>query len=641
MKKQSQKIAVIASAAWQSLEIKLKINRLLRHSFLIPRNDVIKKVFFLFVVLFSISSFAQETTYKEYSYTEFFQLIEKEKDTVFKLKDALIKYNPKTDERFVMNGANVYEAKDSNYVYKNDLIITKSLDLDNVQFLTTDFRTEEGRSKGGVLLDIHFKNNVILNNTSTLFIRYCRFDKTFDLETKFCNINSYIDDIFDSGIEVAFSNFSDFHHRTFCTEGLNKLTVAYRENSFKSLSDTDRFFLSNSDVSGFYFTGNRIVNQGIYIGIFNAEFSLVTTNTFESEYIQKNLNSIHNFRWFDNTYSSTVFITQNPFSSNDIIGLEQFKNGISEYSGLMNYSLNATKRYPVHLKTNRKEVITKYLDSTRFHDQKAFSEEMSLKGQFYSYYKSRYNTEIANKVYIDLKDFETKRLKVIHDKNPGFRSYFKWKVNQFLKLFSDYGTEPSKAIVVSVYVIFFFALIYLFFPNTWDSHGRKRIMDRYAFFFTYMNKKSGIHEVYLENQKPELLEFNEFKTLVDKQGKSVPKFFTATALPLYKWAISGTKFSASVLKRIDIMKGTWNELPQNKRVWKSILLVGAFLIAITYDLFIKILNALMLSINTFTTLGFGEIPIKGLPRYLAIIQGFIGWFMLTIFSVSLISQLLN
>ena len=38
---------------------------------------------------------------------------------------------------------------------------------------------------------------------------------------------------------------------------------------------------------------------------------------------------------------------------------------------------------------------------------------------------------------------------------------------------------------------------------------------------------------------------------------------------------------------------------------------------------------------------FGEIPIKGLPRYLAIIQGFIGWFMLTIFSVSLISQLLN
>ena len=52
-------------------------------------------------------------------------------------------------------------------------------------------------------------------------------------------------------------------------------------------------------------------------------------------------------------------------------------------------------------------------------------------------------------------------------------------------------------------------------------------------------------------------------------------------------------------------------------------------------------NALMLSINTFTTLGFGDIPIKGLTRYLAIIEGFIGWFMLSIFSVSLISQLLG
>ena len=123
--------------------------------------------------------------------------------------------------------------------------------------------------------------------------------------------------------------------------------------------------------------------------------------------------------------------------------------------------------------------------------------------------------------------------------------------------------------------------------------------------------------------------------------KHVPKFFVATAMPLYKWSVSGTKLSASILRRIDIMKGSWQDLPQHKRVWKSILLTGAFIIAIIYDLIIKMLNALMLSINTFTTLGFGEIPIKGLPRYLAIIQGFIGWFMLTIFSVSLISQLLN
>jgi hypothetical protein len=48
-----------------------------------------------------------------------------------------------------------------------------------------------------------------------------------------------------------------------------------------------------------------------------------------------------------------------------------------------------------------------------------------------------------------------------------------------------------------------------------------------------------------------------------------------------------------------------------------------------------------LSLNTFSTLGFGEIPTKGLARYVAIIQGFIGWFLLSVFLVSLISQVLN
>ena len=70
-------------------------------------------------------------------------------------------------------------------------------------------------------------------------------------------------------------------------------------------------------------------------------------------------------------------------------------------------------------------------------------------------------------------------------------------------------------------------------------------------------------------------------------------------------------------------------------------LIGTFGFVLIFDVIVKMLNTRMLSINTFTTLGFGEIPIKGLPRYLAIIQGFIGWFMLTIFSVSLITLLLK
>ena len=58
--------------------------------------------------------------------------------------------------------------------------------------------------------------------------------------------------------------------------------------------------------------------------------------------------------------------------------------------------------------------------------------------------------------------------------------------------------------------------------------------------------------------------------------------------------------------------------------------------------FRKMRNALIPE-NLFGRLvgGFSEIPIKGLPQYPAIAQGFIDWFMLTIFSVSLLSQMLN
>ena len=59
-----------------------------------------KKILLLLAFLFSINSFSQETKIKEYSYTQFFKLIEEEKDSVFKLNDAIIKINQKTDKKF-------------------------------------------------------------------------------------------------------------------------------------------------------------------------------------------------------------------------------------------------------------------------------------------------------------------------------------------------------------------------------------------------------------------------------------------------------------------------------------------------------------------------------------------------------------
>ncbi|MDH5381873.1 MAG: hypothetical protein OEW75_13530 [Cyclobacteriaceae bacterium] len=55
---------------------------------------------------------------------------------------------------------------------------------------------------------------------------------------------------------------------------------------------------------------------------------------------------------------------------------------------------------------------------------------------------------------------------------------------------------------------------------------------------------------------------------------------------------------------------------------------------------LSMVNAFTLSLNSFVTLGFGNIPAKGLARYVCVLEGFIGWFLLSIFTVALINQVL-
>ena len=52
------------------------------------RKQLTNLLFLRFFI--SLTAFAQETTFKEYSYSEFFNLIEAEQDTIFELKDAII-----------------------------------------------------------------------------------------------------------------------------------------------------------------------------------------------------------------------------------------------------------------------------------------------------------------------------------------------------------------------------------------------------------------------------------------------------------------------------------------------------------------------------------------------------------------------
>jgi hypothetical protein len=625
----------------------------LKFKYLLKKNLV-----FVFLLCFSISTFSQDekTEYKEYSYSEFFKLIEVEKDTIFKLKNAIIRFKAKTDSAFIIKSP--YLEPPLPLIKSKKIIVDKHIVLTNVHFpfkyegtSNADDSNSLNNITNGVIHNVHFKKSVRLTQVAELQIVNSEFDDKFHISNYIlCSNNEqfYRDKKLKFEIDLGNNTFNrGLGLWKSCDQNNIDLNVIIYRNKIH------RTLLSKEKKGGQHAVNIQLLNGGFFIFYKNKisgnlparienkklNGSTISENNFSDLWSIINISKQEELTFNKNSFNNALEFRLDNLNATDLVDWNQFKTNFYSGAALDNY----VRVIPddEYQKTFNDSFRSHYRKTIRIQNADIYAGEAALKGILYRHYRDKFDMANANAVYINLKDFETKRLEYLFDTHPSFDSFFQWKVNQFLKVFSNYGTKPSKAITFSVYVVFFFALIYLFFPNSWDRHGKNRIINRYTFFTKYMNQNSGIHEVYLEDKKDDLLEYHEFKTYMKSSGKTVPKFFLVTALPIYKWAISGTKLSAFFLKRIDIMKGTWQELPQHQRVWKSILLVGAFLVAVLYDIFIKMLNALMLSINTFTTLGFGEIPIKGLPRYLAIIQGFIGWFMLTIFSVSLISQLLN
>jgi hypothetical protein len=253
----------------------------------------------------------------------------------------------------------------------------------------------------------------------------------------------------------------------------------------------------------------------------------------------------------DNTFAKAVDFHDVSFPEfGRYIPFSQFKEGFVVYKNLYGEeSPDGANCYYCELYTgNTDEEIA---DKTNF-DKLVQSYEILFLG-----YKSTGDIESANLSYIQIKNLYLNRLGYLYRTHGGFKHYFRWKLAQLLKFYTNHGTDPALSIVISIYVILIFAVFYIFFPSEWDVTSKARL----------------------------IADFREF---MDKNDKGYFKPFLA-------------------------------------------LVVGFS---------ISIINAITLSLNSFVTLGFGTIPTTGAARYVCILQGFIGWFLLSIFTVSLINQIL-
>ena len=614
-----------------------------------------KGTWVVLLMLAGLSTLVAQPTLREHSYSELVEMIQNESDSVFSYSDAIIRFNPEKDQRFKV----YYKSTDSVFIpfSADSLIIDKHLELNNVHFLSTasDLDSLNGQpwsSITGVFYKTSFKKNLQISST----LSFRTINSTLGgKSTRIMNLDFVpppeVGNIRWQDAVIQIDNClikTDFNIDSFWKEEINESRIYFRNNESRLYQHIGNFaFQLRADhLTHLALSDNLFRNNAPnHISIQSARWVAIRDNTF-STYTELNLFGFYDWnrlQFLNNDFQNYVQLSMLSLPETSFFDWNQLENSLVSGSGFGPYITDLYDKDARYLSANRYTApfLQHYFDSVRYTFRNSYIGEMAFRGMLHEHYKAKYDNEQANAAFISLKDLETKRLKYLHQLNPTFRTYFKVQINQFLKLFVDYGTEPAKAIVMAVYVIMAFALIYLFFPNHWDSHGKERIKHRFLFFYKYLSLNKGIHDVYLEERQDEIENNEQFLKVINAHKDDVPRFFYLAAMPIYKWSVAGTRLYSRLLRRVDFLKGTWKETDKKVRPFKTLLVVVMFVIAIGYDLFIKVLNAVMLSINTFTTLGFGEIPIKGLPRYLAIIQGFIGWFMLTIFSVSLISQLLN
>lgn len=190
-------------------------------------------------------------------------------------------------------------------------------------------------------------------------------------------------------------------------------------------------------------------------------------------------------------------------------------------------------------------------------DKMAMQKLISSYYRLYTVFKNNGQVKNANHVYVEMKDLELNQYQYYFKTEGGMDHFFQWQLNRLLRFYTHYGTNPSRAIVVSIFVILGFAIFYFFFPSEWDTKSKAMLI-------------------------------SDFKLFVQKNKYGYIK-------PFYK------------------------------------LMLG---------LFLSMMNAIALSLNSFVTLGFGTIPTAGPAKYVCIAQGFLGWFLLSIFTASLINQVM-
>ncbi len=582
------------------------------------------RYYFLYLICF-IQSFAisQEEGVNRLSFTQLLEKIEETPGDTFILENTYVGFDVATDDRY-----NLFSYRFRNKPYPKDSIhIYKKLNFSNVTFQ----KNNNARTYG--LVSFIFHEDVSFRQSKDISLLNCVFKKKF----------SFSDPSYIQQNTIAINNCQFNDEVSIADNGLSKEFSLILDNSI---------FINSSGTNYSVFSIRPILN----INIIRSNFINIMDNRFEYDddafliqitecselYFSKN--SIQSKAW------SYLFLNDIPnlgLNHNKVDADLLFEVDKVESNYNMQWPITNKRVIPLNYIFYSQEIASlnnEYLDSIydnlRDIDDLYYREELIFLSKFHTYFKAFHDRQSANNIYIKIKDRETERLAHVNAVNGTFSTYFELQTNRFLKHFSNYGTSPSKIVISSFKIILLFALFFLFSRNSWNKMNLRLLNRKIEQSVTYFTTDKNIVSAY-DIDLEELQETSETRKVLKLQKKKIPWVFTLFTSLFLWFQQKRLKLKIKVWGYLNVVKNNWVGLSPFKRFINNVLFILVLSGYVIYKVVVLLINGLTLSINSFTTLGFGEIPIKGLGRYLAIIEGFIGWIFLTLFSVTLISQVLS
>ena len=486
-----------------------------------------------------------------------------------------------------------------------------------------------------VLRSITFEDYLVFFNCKPVkaIFKHCTFKKTLRVYSSDLEFMDFDTCSFEHGFKLERSGVKDRMKFTGCSFSVNPaipdpkneydmngtlfwiadkndaLDLTLRGCEFNppaNMKDNPQYFL---DLTSSHFSNLRLIDDKINA---NVDFSQSTV---------------------DNT-----FLTYNCDYNGKIL-LDAFN--INAVNTLVQWSTLNGNRLAVYDPKSKRIFHGGLIDS--LHDELIFNNLISRYATFYGAFRTQGNKIGANECYVEWKNIETKFFKTRYKDLGGKNNFFSYAMNEFLRIFCDYGTNPLKAINIALYVLLAFAFIYFFFPYTVKVFGRRSLFQQLQMYGRYLASPRTLLEIedseFAGMKEPK--SYAEFISFVQTKGKTIPWYFHVFGKPLYLIDKFKEKPVKVFYKFIDWFPDEWSAMSGSKKFLATIVYGFVVLFTISWYLLIHTLDSIMLSLNVFSTLGFGQIPIKGIPRYLTIIEGFVGWFLLSIFSVSLISQVIQ